>query len=315
MVDIIIPAYNAHDTIEQTLFSIAIQENVENFNIYIVNDCSDSDYSKYVTFFSNFMNIQEIKLDKNSGPGIARQVGIDNSKSPYIMFIDSDDVFSYYRAVIDLYNNIENGYDVVVSNFLEETSTNFFIEKRKNLVWLHGKMYRRSFLEKHSIRFNDTRANEDNGFNQLIMLCGANICFCDFFTYIWKLNDISITRKNDYEYCFKGISGYIYNISWALQEGSKRNVSKKELSSLALTALLAVYYYYLIYMDNSISKSFIKESSILKQYLDLSLLDNDCVNQIFKLQFEEFVNDNNRIKLLNPSITFSQFLKEVGDKI
>ena len=33
------------------------------------------------------------------------------------------------------------------------------------MVWMHGKMYRRSFFSKYNIRFNDSRANEDVGFN------------------------------------------------------------------------------------------------------------------------------------------------------
>ena len=63
MVDIIIPAYNAHKTIEKTLFSVLYQDYLEKINTYIVNDNSDKDYSEFVTFFSNFMNIKELVLN------------------------------------------------------------------------------------------------------------------------------------------------------------------------------------------------------------------------------------------------------------
>lgn len=313
MIDIIIPAYNAHDTIEQTLFSIAVQDNVEDINVYIIDDCSSSNYSDIVSFFSNLFNIKEIRLDKNSGPGVARQVGIDNSKSPYIMFIDADDVFSNCKAVGELYKNIINDYDLVISNFAEEIN-NKLNTKQRDTVWLHGKMYRRSFLEKHSIKFNDTRSNEDNAFNQLILLCGAKIYYCDFVSYIWKENINSITRKNNREYCFKSISSYIYNISWALEEGNKRGVDVKKLASLSLTALIAVYYYYLIYNDNPVSKDFIKESVILKKYADFSVLSNDDINEIFKVQFDSFSNNINISLLLNPIITFQDFVNKIGGK-
>ena len=36
MIDVIIPAYNAHDTIERTLFSIAYQENVKDLNVKMI---------------------------------------------------------------------------------------------------------------------------------------------------------------------------------------------------------------------------------------------------------------------------------------
>ena len=38
MIDVIIPAYNAHKTIEQTLCSIAYQEIADEINVYIVNE-------------------------------------------------------------------------------------------------------------------------------------------------------------------------------------------------------------------------------------------------------------------------------------
>lgn len=68
MLDIIIPAYNSHSTIEKTLFSISIQKNIKDINVYIVNDCSIKDYKKEITYFKKFMNITELKLDKNCGP-------------------------------------------------------------------------------------------------------------------------------------------------------------------------------------------------------------------------------------------------------
>ena len=58
MLDIIIPSYNSLDTIEQTLCSIAYQDNINNINVYIVDDCSDCDYSEIIEHFSNFMNLK-----------------------------------------------------------------------------------------------------------------------------------------------------------------------------------------------------------------------------------------------------------------
>ena len=63
--DIIIPCYNAKKTIVKTLSSICLQENIEKANIYLVNDCSDYDYSFYIDFFKNFINIKELKTPQN----------------------------------------------------------------------------------------------------------------------------------------------------------------------------------------------------------------------------------------------------------
>ena len=59
MIDVIIPAYNAHKTIEQTLTSIAFQSIVDKLNVYIINDYG-KDYKEIIEYYSNFMNIKEL---------------------------------------------------------------------------------------------------------------------------------------------------------------------------------------------------------------------------------------------------------------
>ena len=98
MIDVIIPAYNAHNTIEKTLDSILHQTISNMLNVYVVNDCSDKNYDEIIKKYKKDINIKEIKISKNGGPGVARQKGIDLSNGKYILFIDSDDIF--YRIFI-----------------------------------------------------------------------------------------------------------------------------------------------------------------------------------------------------------------------
>ena len=81
MIDVIIAAYNCHDTILRTLLSIYMQTCKDIINVYIVNDGSDECYDREVNIFKDKLNINVIDLYKNMGPGVARQVGIDNSNS------------------------------------------------------------------------------------------------------------------------------------------------------------------------------------------------------------------------------------------
>jgi len=78
----------------------------------------------------------------------------------------------------------DNGnYDVVTSKFVEELD-NQFIEHENDSIWLHGKIYRRSFLINKNISFNSTRNNEDNGFNHLIIFMDGNIFYLNLKRYI-----------------------------------------------------------------------------------------------------------------------------------
>ena len=310
MVDIIIPAYNAHKTIERTLFSILYQENLDKINTYIINDGSTKGYSDLVKFFSNFMTIKEITLDENKGPAVARQCGINCSKSEYIIFIDSDDVFYNSYAVKKLLDEISTkNYDIVVSNFIEET-TDGFIEHNNDTIWLHGKIYKRKFLNENKIAFNDSRANEDNGFNQLLFLHEPRAIFIDEKTYIWCKNNMSITRKNNYEYRLQGLEGYVYNINWAIETASSHSCNYTKIARLAYRSLIAMYCYFLEFKYLKL----IKLSKILKEKSELYPLDDNQKLEIMENQLQFMYNNNTRRYLLNASITFNTFLEEI-DKI
>lgn len=310
MIDVIIPAYNAHETIDRTLFSIAYQDNVDNINVYIVNDYSDHDYSEFVDFFSNFMNICEIKLEKNGGPGLARQKGIDVSNGKYIVFIDADDNFSDCIAIKSLYECIENGmYDVVTSNFVEELD-NQFIDHNNDPVWLHGKIYRRSFLEDNHISFNSTRSNEDNGFNQLIIFMDGKNFYLNLKTYIWRNNLKSLTRKNDREYNVKGLEGYSYNMLWAMKKAISNNGNLKLVSELAYLVLVSAYYYYLKYENLDLLHGFLINVREINKILTQYPIDENKKIELFKMQQNYSLNNlfNGEMNMVIPNTSFIQFL-------
>ena len=307
MIDIIVPSYNAHKTINQTLLSIAIQDNINDINVYIINDGSKKDYSEQIEIFSKLMKIKELKIEDNKGPGFARQYGIDNSDSDYIVFIDSDDMLLESNSIIKLYNMaISADYDVVVSNFIEEID-NGVIVHNNDTIFMHGKIYKRKFLTNNDIRFNNTYHNEDNGFNALILLHNPKMIFMEDQTYIWKNNKDSITRRNNREYSFAGLAGYIYNLEWAISVAIDHSCDAAGIADLAFVCLLSVYYYYLEYQDDNLIKSLKK---IYKYTLEYPLTERRK-NDIFKSQFEFSVNDSNRISILNPIMTFTQFLDKV----
>ena len=72
--------------------------------------------------------------------------------------------YSVDFSPFSMYNKIlKEDADILISNFIYRRDEKELI-KEKNLIWLHGKMYKRKFLIDNSIRFNNSRANEDNGF-------------------------------------------------------------------------------------------------------------------------------------------------------
>lgn len=309
--DVIIPCYNAKDTLSDTLSSIKVQNNTKNIKVYLVNDCSDYDYKEFIDQFSNYFHIEEIKIDNNVGPGEARNIGIRNSNNPYIVFIDSDDVLYSSDSLETLYKEITKGkFDMVVSDFIYERD-NERIVKRANNVWLHGKIYNRKFLEENNIYFNNTRANEDNGFNNLIILLTQNIKYINKITYIYKENKNSITRRNNREYKISGLDGYTYNIRWAMDEAMKRNVNPLYVRIICYSNLYAMYYYYLEYYKDYDVEPLLKWSKrlieIYDKYSEYTLKEE--IKDIMITQKDRDYKERNIV--LDRFITFEEFLEKV----
>lgn len=303
---IIIPAYNAKDTIDKTLFSIKQQKLSISFEVVIVNDCSNYDYKEYIEKYNKYYNIHEVKTKVNSGPGVARQLGIDNTKSKYIVFIDSDDCFYNEKSISKMYNKIKKeNYDLLIGNFIMKTD---LIDKKmcKDLIWLHGKMYKRSFLEKYNIKFNNTRENEDNGFNRLILFMNPKIVYLDEFVYVYNNNINSITRKNNNLYDFIGIQGFCYNMVWAINEAMSRGKKKEGFGLFSLDIMLTLYVYYFKFKNKcDVRKIFVWGEEIKKIY-------DSTKENITKKSYEEMLNKK-RLQFIwsfpnDDEISFEKFL-------
>ncbi|NCB63441.1 MAG: glycosyltransferase family 2 protein [Clostridia bacterium] len=245
MIDVIIPAYNAHATICRTLHSIAMQTNVKNLCVTIVDDCSpDGGYGEFAAWFSPFLEIQEVRTPCNGGPGAARQKGLDETDGDFVIFVDADDTLLCANSLAMLERElVYGGLDMAGGHFLEELEDGRFVTHADNLVWMFGKLYRRSFLDRFLIRFNDTRANEDTGFNTLVKALTPHYKFIPQAVYLWHFKRDSITRRESGIYAFdEGHRGYIENMIWAIGEMRTRNLNKELIRSQAVTVLCRLYH-------------------------------------------------------------------------
>lgn len=309
--DIIIPIYNAKKTLKRLLYSIAIQRNAFGFHVYLINDCSDYDYQEEISFFKEYFDITEFRLDKNGGPGVARQYGIDHTNSKYITFMDSDDYLYDPYALTSLYNGIINREcDLLVSNFLYERDNESLV-KEKNLIWLHGKVYRRKFLVDNNIHFNDTRANEDNGFNRLVLLNNPRVWYIDKLTYVYSDYEESITRRNNRLFKFTGLEGYTYNMYWAMNELIKQNRNIDMVAETSVGVITAMYYYYLeLYEKYDVSK-ILGWSKKIKEVFDMykdKYIKQYKVNYFLNTKEREYANVD-----LKKVITFDEFLRKIEE--
>lgn len=245
-VDIIIPAYNCHKTINRALASCAMQklDEGDEFTVTIVNDASEEGYEKYAEYWAAVMDVQLVNKSENAGCGQARQSGVDCTDGDYIMFLDSDDTLASPVAVRTLLREMKkNDYDLIMGDFIEETPEGKIIVHGENYVWCHGKMYKRRTLDRFLLRFNFTRGNEDVGFNSVLRNLTDKIKYVPQVVYMWENCYGSLVRGDSVGYrCGYGWRDFIENMAWACEELQSRRVNKGLTRELAAYALCRIYY-------------------------------------------------------------------------
>jgi glycosyltransferase involved in cell wall biosynthesis len=304
MIDLIIPLYNAEDTIEQLLGSICAQTKKHSVIVTFIDDHSTDNSVKIIEKWKEIIPFP-IKIitppEKLTYPGLVRQYGIDNTYADYIMFLDSDDEL-LPRAFEYLSNGIRyNNADVVVGHFDVETGVMEEYEQgidKGGFTWLHGNIYKRQFLEDNKIRFF-SGYNEDGSFNLECLLLANKICECEKTVYIWRNNKYSLTRSNN-NFILDNIDDVINGYSKAYQHCRRivgntnidlENFYKKYWKN-CIGHLRLFYNFYNSYILENIHKNELNkiqsliddflEDTLLRQYL----IENKNNDEIKKLLVE-----------------------------
>lgn len=337
-IDVIIPAYNVPDNILfRCLASIACQDIVSDLEVTIVDDASTvQNYRAVADHFASIMKINILRYETNGGPGVARQYGIDHTSNGYMTFIDADDTFNGSFALKALRNSIEmnNGlYQMSVGVFDEvrEMGLNpgdgpILMAHEQDMVWMFGKMYRRSFIDRYNIRFHETsRANEDNGFNTLIRLCSSDqeqINFIGAHVYYWHENPNSITRANDCQYSYgssdrDSFYGYVENMIYAIKEAKKRKPYNGFITMWSVSCMLNIYEYYIecVARANEHAENNFKWC---QRYYDevYRYIENDISNDMLAQHYNEVMRNaymGDKLNGIIPCMSIFEFLDKLKE--
>ncbi|MBR6516422.1 MAG: glycosyltransferase family 2 protein [Bacilli bacterium] len=317
---VVIPAYNAHETLYQTLASLVMQTKKDNLHCIIVDDHSEKTYNDIIEQFQNLLSIELIRMEYNQGPSYARNVGLDKTQTPYIMFIDADDNLIHPYVIEKLLQPLLDdpmGY-MIVSNFIEQGEENSFVNIREeDYIWVFGKIYNVNYLRKHNIRFGQYNQNEDTAFNMECRMAATKqdiIYHLNDLTYEWNYRPNAITKINNAEYSFTTCEiGAIGNITEVLKKFKATPNDPEFYYSNLLTYLLGAYYSYnkMIFLKNGYDKELLRVAKIYYK----TLIDNDDI--IFNNPYVNFYEvysglSSQHYRIPAPwnyiSITFDDFL-------
>lgn len=178
MLDIIITHYQEPWEICRKMFlTLDMQRKVDwrEIRVTVVNDGGDFLPEEKLNQLS--YRVWQMGLP-HSGISAARNMGFKATAQPWVMFCDCDDCFGNIYALQDIMNVLEHDdgrYDVLWNRFYEEHPKEIIlVPDYRVFVFTHGKVYRREFLEREQIRFDESLAfNEDSCFNATILTRGA----------------------------------------------------------------------------------------------------------------------------------------------
>ena len=206
-IDIILPNFNSSDYIRETIKSI-IDQTFKNWKLIIVDDCSDKKTRTILKKFSKNKRIKIYWLKKNKGAGYCRNYALKKSKSPYLAFIDSDDIWKKDKLETQLRFMENNNYLFTYTNYetfgkkikfispAKEYDFNKFVNDTS--ICTSTMIIKRNILK--NVEFINSEICEDYFFKcKILKICNA-YCLDDYLTkYRIRKNSLqSSSLKNFY---------------------------------------------------------------------------------------------------------------------
>jgi teichuronic acid biosynthesis glycosyltransferase TuaG len=121
---IIMPMFDSGKTIVGSVNSVRSQTETD-WELIIIDDCStDSSVDIVREIQTVDQRIKLLKTNVNSGPGVARNLGLNEANGNYICFLDSDDEW--------LPSKLETQKKYMIENDVAFCSTEFFVRSKND---------------------------------------------------------------------------------------------------------------------------------------------------------------------------------------
>lgn len=216
LVSVIVAVYNAETTLRRCLDSVVAQT-LQNLEVILVDDGSHDASGKICDEYASNDSRVKVFHKANGGVSSARQFGIDHSSGNYTIHVDSDDWIDC-EMLEQLYQcAIDNGADVVFTNFKLVKSSGDVVEyvneptgyepdqvlrqmlngKLPFSIWM--KLIKRDLYEKFHIRFPEgLNYGEDAVVSCSIYRHQVKTSYLPGVYYNYHVSDSgSLTRKQD----------------------------------------------------------------------------------------------------------------------
>lgn len=258
-ISVIIPAYNAQDTLGRAIES-ALSQDIDNVEIIIVNDGSTDETQSVAIDYARHDKRIKVITQPNSGLGATRNRGIQAANGEVIALLDSDDEFTHGSFSRVLETLKKSQADLVASDLIVVDGVSlkpssvlslkrfpegsiYYGDEAKRMFcrrvvssFCPTYFYRKSFLDSKKIRFPEPgRFLEDIVFmSELFSRAPVVACLSGGPTYRYYMRSDSLAHNKGIEKAQQALQS-IYT--------AERNISDvKESEKFIIEQLLFTYY-------------------------------------------------------------------------
>ena len=220
LISIIVPVFNAQDYLDRLIKSV-LGQTYTSWELILVDDGSTDASLEICERYSLKDGRIRVLHQQNSGPSVARNLGIRSAQGQYINFLDSDDWIEKDFIESFKLDGCNLGMDIVFCGMLKEYNDGivcdmpvpvlrvcteqeiadfvFAIHKLAMLGWVCNKMYKASIIRKYKLHFDENiRIREDQLFVLDFMKyskCAASENFCKYH-YVIHRGSLMTSKRN-----------------------------------------------------------------------------------------------------------------------
>ena len=207
LVSIVVPAFNASDTLQDCLESARVQS-YSNIEVIVIDDGSiDSSFDIASSFASRDSRFHALQQE-NAGVGAARNNALDHCRGEWVSFLDADDLLTS-TCIDDLLAATDPNTDMVIGSIqrfrtvfnmrcdagtVRMGNKSYFDGKCEPLSALDGplslvssKLFRKSVISNSEISFGSVPYSEDHRFGLAFAAAGSGIVkTIDKIVYLYR---------------------------------------------------------------------------------------------------------------------------------
>lgn len=200
---IIIPHYNIPQLLVRCVRSIPVREDIQ---VIVVDDCSPN-ADGYLSCYPELSRpyLEFYSTPKGGSAGRARNIGLQHAKGRWLIFVDADDIlpedieqtfdqyvdrpedvvlFDYVSVMndnLELHSERDPKYHKLICNYLKDQDEGY-IRYTYDPLW--GKWVKKSLVDAHGLRFDETRWGNDGYFSLSVGIHAKTLLVQDKVAYI-----------------------------------------------------------------------------------------------------------------------------------